>query len=206
MTPTFFRSPAELRAWFEKHHATARELLVGFYKKGSGRPSIDWPQSVDEALSVGWIDGIRRSFGAESYTIRFTPRKPTSIWSAINIKRATALAKAGRMRPSGLAAFKARRENRSGIYSYEKRPERLPSPYDRMLRENKAAHTYFHAQPASYRRAVIWWVISAKQEDTQMRRIRMLIALSTRGEWHPQLRRRTGKTGTTGATGTRRRR
>src|SRR5262245_24345973 len=190
MKPVFFRSPEELRAWFEAHHATAKELLVGFYKKSAGRPSIDWPQSVDEALSVGWIDGIRRSLGQESYTIRFTPRKASSIWSAINIRRVAALTREGRMRPAGLKAFEARRENRSGVYSYEKRPEQLPSPYDEMLRKKKAAHAYFLAQAASYRRALIWWVISAKQEETRVRRMKTLIDLSARHEWHPQFRRR----------------
>ena len=190
MHPTFFRSPDELRAWFDKHHDSARELLVGFYKKGSGVPSIDWQQSVDEALCVGWIDGIRRSLGTKSYTIRFTPRKPSSIWSAINIKRATALAKEGRMRPAGLAAFKARRENRSGVYSYEQRPDALPSPYEGMLRKNKTAYTYFSGQPASYRRALIWWVISAKLEATRRRRLNTLIDLAARQLWHPQFRRR----------------
>ena len=190
MTPKFFRTPSDLRAWFEQHHTTAKELLVGYYKKSSGRPSIDWPQSVDEALSVGWIDGIRRSLDAERYTIRFTPRKPTSIWSAVNIRRATALAKEGRMHPAGLAAFKARRENRSGVYSYEKRPERLPSPYRDLLEKHKPACVYFDAQPPSYRRAVIWWVVSAKQEETRMRRLRTLIDLCARAEWHPQFKRR----------------
>ncbi len=196
MTPKFFRSPAELRAWFAKNHATAKELLVGYYKKSTGRPSIDWPQSVDEALCVGWIDGIRRRGGDESYTIRFTPRKPTSIWSSINIRRATELAKQGRMRPAGLTAFKARRENKSGVYSYEKRPESLPPPYDAMLEKHMAARTYFRAQAASYRRAMIWWVISAKQEDTRVRRMNTLIDLCALGERHPQFETMSGKVST----------
>lgn len=190
MTPRFFRTPANLRAWFEKNHATAGELLVGFYKKGSGRPSVDWPQSVDEALCVGWIDGIRRSLDDERYTIRFTPRKVKSIWSAINIKRATALAGQDKMRPAGVKAFEARQENRSGVYSYEQRPEQLTPPYDGMLERNKAARTFFEAQPASYRRAAIWWVISAKQDATRLRRTATLIDLSARGRHHPQFTRR----------------
>src|SRR5438067_9819383 len=126
MKITFFRSPSELQDWFAEHHATSRELWVGFYKKGSGKPSINWPESVDEALCVGWIDGIRKSLDGESYTIRFTPRRPGSIWSAVNIKRATALTAEGRMRPAGRKAFAARKEYKSGIYSYEQRPAELP--------------------------------------------------------------------------------
>ena len=188
MKPRFFRTPDELRAWFDANHATESELLLGYYKKTSGKPSVDWPQSVDEALCVGWIDGIRRSLDDERYTIRFTPRKTRSIWSAINIRRVEALTKEGRMRPAGLEAFKSRQENRSGVYSYEQRPEELIPPYDAMVRKNKAAWKFFEAQPASYRRAMIWWVISAKKEETRLSRTKMLIDLSARGERHPQFR------------------
>src|SRR2546425_1736546 len=121
MKPRFFRSPAEFRRWLQTNGATARELLVGFHKKGSGKPSITWPESVDEALCFGWIDGIRKSLDDVSYTIRFSPRRSRSIWSAVNTKRAQELMKSGLMRPAGLKAFEARRENRSGIYSYEQR-------------------------------------------------------------------------------------
>jgi uncharacterized protein YdeI (YjbR/CyaY-like superfamily) len=191
MKPRFFRTPDELRAWFHANHATATELLLGYYKKTSGKPSVDWPQSVDEALCVGWIDGIRRSVSDECYTIRFTPRKARSIWSAINIKKVAALTKEGRMRPAGLAAYAARQENRSGVYSYEQRPERLTAPYDAMLEKNKTASSYFDAQPASYRRAVIWWVISAKKEETRISRAKMLVGLCARGTRHPQFITRT---------------
>src|SRR5436305_5604059 len=153
MEPTFFRSPLHLRRWFAKHHATARELWVGYYKKGSGKPSITWPESVDEALCVGWIDGIRKNTDESSYKIRFSPRKSRSIWSSVNIKRAQELIEQGRMRPAGLKAFEARKENRSGIYSYEQRPEELIEPYLGMLKENEAAFTFFQAQAPSYRRA-----------------------------------------------------
>jgi len=186
MKPRFFRTPAELRAWFDANHTTQQELLLGYYKKTSGKPSVDWPQSVDEALCVGWIDGIRRSLDDERYTIRFTPRKPRSIWSAINIRRVEALTKEGRMRPAGLKAFEGRRENRSGVYSYEQRPEQLTPPYDAMVRKNKAGWKFFEAQPASYRRAVTWWVISAKKEETRVSRTKMLSDLCARAERHPQ--------------------
>ena len=118
---TFFATPAEFRAWLEKHHSSAPELWVGFYKKGSGRPSINWPEAVDEALCVGWIDGIRKSIDDESYRIRFTPRKPRSTWSAVNLARVEALTREGRMRPAGLKAFEKRTEAKTGIYAYEQR-------------------------------------------------------------------------------------
>src|SRR4051812_689591 len=159
--PRYFRTSADFRAWLDTHHAHATELLVGFYKKGSGRPSMTWPESVDEALCFGWIDGLRRFLDDASYTIRFTPRKPRSTWSAINIARVAVLTAEGRMQPAGLGAFEARTENRSGIYAYEQRSVDLPDPYLSAMRENEAAWTYFHAQPTSYRKAAIWWVVSA---------------------------------------------
>src|SRR5881275_2133923 len=127
--PVFFATPEEFRAWLAAHHADERELLVGFHKKASGKPSMTWPESVDEALCVGWIDGVRKSLGGSRYTIRFTPRRPGSVWSSVNIRRAQALLEQGRMQPAGLKAFQARRENRSGIYSYEQRPVDLEEPY-----------------------------------------------------------------------------
>src|ERR1700752_2781804 len=139
MKPRFFKSPADFRAWLVANHAKANELLVGFYKKGSGKPSITWPESVDEALCFGWIDGIRKSLDHVSYTIRFTPRKPRSIWSADNIRRAHELTDQGLMQPAGLKAFHARSENKSGQYSYEQRPQRLPEPYEKKMRRNTAA-------------------------------------------------------------------
>ena len=178
----FFRSPAALRKWLEVHHATAQELWLGYYKKGSGKPSVTWPESVDEALCFGWIDGIRKSVDEQSYTIRFTSRKPNSIWSAVNIRRAQALIEAGRMQPAGLKAFQARRENKSGIYSYEQRRDELEEPYNGLLRMNQAAWEFFQAQPVSYRKAVNWWVISAKKEETRLKRLQQLIDDSARGQ------------------------
>ena len=178
---TFFATPKDLRAWLRKHHATASELWVGFYKKHTGRPSITWPESVDEALCVGWIDGIRKTIDHESYQIRFTPRRRGSTWSAVNIGRVAALTNEKRMQPGRLAAFAARVENKSGIYAYEQRSENLPEPYAGLLRKNKAAWKFFAAQPPSYRKTIGWWVTSAKQEETRRRRLEKLIAASAKG-------------------------
>jgi uncharacterized protein YdeI (YjbR/CyaY-like superfamily) len=194
-TPTsiaFFATPARFRRWLEKHHATASMLWVGYYKKDSGKPSITWPESVDEALCFGWIDGLRKSIDACSYTLRFTPRKPRSVWSEINVRRAEALIAARRMRPAGLAAFEARRPNRSGIYSYEQRGEQLPEPYASALRKNRTAWRFFQAQTPSYRKACGWWVVSAKKEETRRARLAKLVDLSARGRPIPQFTRRAG--------------
>ena len=175
---TFFKTPAELRRWFAKHHASEDVLWVGFYKKESGEPSITWAESVDEALSVGWIDGIRKRIDDRRYKIRFTPRRRGSVWSAINIARVEELKKARRMRPAGLEAFAARRENRSGIYSYEQRTADLPEPYAGVLRANRAAYAFFAAQPPSYRKLACWFVVSAKKEETRAARLTRLIEMS----------------------------
>jgi len=178
----FFKTPAELRRWFAKHHASEDFLWVGFYKKDTGEPSVTWPESVDEALVVGWIDGIRKRIDGQRYKIRFTPRRRGSVWSAINIARVEKLAKAGRMRPAGLDAFALRRENRSGIYSYEQRTAALPEPYAAMLAANKRAEAFFAAQPPSYRKLACWWVVSAKQEETRSKRLGKLIDACVAGK------------------------
>jgi uncharacterized protein YdeI (YjbR/CyaY-like superfamily) len=182
MKATFFRSGADFRRWLEEHSASSTELWVGYFKAGSGKASVTWPESVDHALCYGWIDGVRKRIDAGRYTIRFTPRKPTSTWSAVNIKRVEILMEQGLMRSPGLAAYRKRRENRSGIYSYERRPSQLPPPYYSILENNAAALEFFSAQPASYRRAGIWWVVSAKKEETRMRRLKQLIADSSTGK------------------------
>lgn len=186
MKPTFFKKQSDLRKWFGKHHAKKQELLAGFYKKDSGKPSITWPESVDEALCFGWIDGIRKSIDDVSYTIRFTPRRARSTWSAVNIKRAGELTAKGLMRAPGLKAFEARQENRSGIYSYEQRTAELPDPYHRLLQQNQSAWTFFVAQPPSYRKAANWWVVSAKKEETRLKRLNKLIDYSAQGQTIPQ--------------------
>lgn len=182
MEPTFFETPEQLRAWLEEHHESERELLVGFYKKGSGKPSITWPQSVDEALCFGWIDGIRRGIDGESYSIRFTPRKPTSNWSSVNIARVAELTKDGRMRPAGTRAFERRSEARSGIYSYEQRASaKLDAAQQRELEANDAAWSFFRSQPRGYRQTATYWVVSAKREETRTKRLATLIEDSAAG-------------------------
>jgi uncharacterized protein YdeI (YjbR/CyaY-like superfamily) len=181
LNPKFFKTPAAFSKWLETHHATSQELWVGFYKKGSGKPSIDWPESVDEALCFGWIDGVRKSIDAGSYMIRFTPRRPTSVWSAVNVRNVAKLIKEKRMQPAGLKAFEARKENRSGIYAYEQRSPELVDPYLGKLKRNKAAWTFFQAQPPSYRKVMNWWVVSAKLEETRLKRLAKLIEESAAG-------------------------
>jgi uncharacterized protein YdeI (YjbR/CyaY-like superfamily) len=178
----FFKTPADLRQWFAKHHATADAVWVGFYRKGSGEPSITWPESVDEALCVGWIDGIRKSIDATRYKIRFTPRRRGSIWSAVNIARVGVLEQEQRMQAAGRAAFADRRENRSGIYAYEQRPVDLPEPYSTLLQRNPSAHAFFMAQPPSYRKLATWWVVSAKKDETRAARVAKLIEACLAGK------------------------
>jgi uncharacterized protein YdeI (YjbR/CyaY-like superfamily) len=186
MKPTFFPTPSAFREWLERHHARAEVLWVGYYKKGSGKPSMTWPESVDEALCYGWIDGVRKSIDEVSYVIRFTPRKPNSVWSSVNIKRAQVLIEQGEMQPAGLKAYQARKENRSGIYSYEQRSVDLEEPYNGLLRKNEAAWKFFQAQPASYRKAVSWWIISARKEETRLKRLEKLMAFSAEGQRVPE--------------------
>lgn len=186
MNPIFFPTPSDFRAWLEQHHAQAAELWVGYYKKYSGRPSITWPESVDQALCYGWIDGIRKSIDEVSYAIRFTARKSGSIWSSVNIKRVQALIEDGLMQPAGLKAYESRKENKSGIYSYEQRSVELEEPYQGLLMENKVAWRFFQAQPASYRKAASWWIISAKQEATRLKRLEKLMEYSAQEQRLPQ--------------------
>ena len=178
MNPRFFKTPAAFRNWLAANHGKSKELLVGFYKKNSGKPSITWPESVDEALCFGWIDGIRKRIDGDSYMIRFTPRKTNSVWSAVNIRNLERLIKEGRVQPAGLKAYAARKEYRSGIYSYEPRSPELVEPYARMLRRNKAAWKFFQAQPPSYRKMMNWYIVSAKQEETRLKRLAKLIEAS----------------------------
>jgi uncharacterized protein YdeI (YjbR/CyaY-like superfamily) len=173
---TFFKTPAEFRKWLAKNHATAAELWVGFYKRDSGKPSITWPESVDEALCVGWIDGIRKNLDETSYTIRFTRRKTGSIWSAVNIKRAGELIELRRMKAAGLEAFEKRTEDRSRRYSYEQQGSQLAGEYEEKLKANSRAWQFFKAQAPGYQRVIGWWVMSAKKEETRLRRLEQLIA------------------------------
>ncbi len=179
----YFASPAEFRRWLAKYHATATELLVGFHRKATGRPSMTWQESVDEALCVGWIDGIRRRVDEERYSIRFSPRRAKSIWSAVNIARVKVLAAEGRLRPAGLAAFERRDEARSAIYAYEsvKRADLTPTQR-REFRRSRRAWTFWEAQPPSYRQRCAHWVTTAKQESTRERRLARLVAACEAGE------------------------
>ena len=178
---TFFATPAEFRRWLERNHAKAKELWVGFYKKGTGKPSITWPEAVAEALCYGWIDGVRRSIDDDSYRIRFTPRKPNSTWSAVNIRTAQELIAAGRMRPAGLAAFENRREDLERRYSFEQGNVAFEPWMEKEFRKRKKAWAFFESQPPSYRKAATWWVISAKREETRRKRLQTLIDDSVAG-------------------------
>jgi len=187
----FFATPNDFRKWLTQHHESAREVWVGFYKKQSGRPSLTWPESVDEALSFGWIDGVRKSLGSEAYVIRFTPRKTGSIWSNVNIRKANALVESGRMQSAGLRAFQARDSKKSGIYAFEQRTAARLTPRElKQFRANKAAWKFFQAQSPSYRQLAIWRVISAKRAETRARRLMTLIEDSAAGRSIRQLRAR----------------
>ena len=178
----FFSSQESFRQWLEKNHATATELLVGFHKKGSGKKSITYAEALDEALCFGWIDGVRRNFDETSYTIRFSPRKPRSIWSLINVNHVERLQKEGRMQPAGLAAFAIRDPKRTGIYSFENRPRELSPEYAKQFARNKAAWEFFQAQPPGYKRTISFWVMSAKKEETRIKRLAQLMEISAKGE------------------------
>jgi len=186
--PTFFPAPADFRAWLEAHHDKLREQLVGFYKKDSGKPSITWPESVQVALCFGWIDGVRKSIDETSYMIRFTPRKPTSTWSSININLVRELTKQGLMHPAGLKAFAARDEKKSAIYSYEQRSSaRFTREQEKQFRANKAAWEFFRSQPPWYQRVCTHWVVSAKRKETKLKRLSQLIEHSHKRRTLPQL-------------------
>ena len=181
MKVTHFTSPSQFRRWLDHYHDKASELWVGFHKKGSGKPSITYNESLDEALCFGWIDGVRKSVNETSYTIRFTPRRARSVWSLVNIRHAKRLKKLGRMKPSGLKAFAAREEKRSGIYSFEGAPRKLDAAYEKKFKANQKAWAFFQAQPPGYQRTASFWVMSAKQEETRLRRLDRLISDSAKG-------------------------
>ena len=178
MEPTFFATQDEFRSWLEKNHDIVDELLVGFRKVASGKPSMTWSESVDQALSYGWIDGVRRKLNDEAYTIRFTPRRPNSVWSKINIDKVEELKKKGLMEPAGLRAFEKRDDSRSVIYSYENRPKEFAPAYEKDFRKHKKAWEFFISQAPSYRRLAIYRVMSAKQEATRRGRLERLITAS----------------------------
>ena len=183
--PTFFPTEADFRRWLEANHQTAPELLVGFWKKSSGKPSIDWPQARDQALCFGWIDGIRKSLGEDAYTIRFTPRRKGSIWSKVNVERFEALKAAGLMTAAGEAAYE-RDKHRSGVYSYEKPLAELSPDEEALFRKDKAAWADWAKRPAGYRRSALGWVTGAKRPETRAKRLAELIGVSGEGRRLPQ--------------------
>lgn len=179
--PTFFATQTEFRKWLEENHSKETELFVGYYKVGSGRQSMTWSESVDQAICFGWIDGIRKSIDKERYCIRFTPRKPKSVWSAINIKKVEELTKKGLMKPLGLTSFKLLEVNKSKIYSYENEEVKFLEEYEQIFKLNSRAWEYFQNMPPSYRKPVTKWVMSAKQESTRIKRLNELIRDSEAG-------------------------
>jgi uncharacterized protein YdeI (YjbR/CyaY-like superfamily) len=181
--PIFFATPAKFRAWLAKHHATAPELWVGFYKKETGKPSITWPESVDEALCVGWVDGVRKRLDEDSYVIRFTPRRPRSKWSAVNVARVAELTALGRMKPDGLAAFDRRTADGTASYAHQRPGAQVAfdPESERTFRTNERAWAFFETQPPGYRKLMTRWVTEAKRDETRQRRLAALIAESARG-------------------------
>ena len=183
--PVFFESEADFRRWLEANHTTAPELLVGFWKKGSGKPSIDWPQARDQALCFGWIDGHRKSFGPDAYTIRFTPRRKGSIWSKVNVERYESLTTAGLMTPAGVRAYEENK-HKSGLYAYENVQKELTSDEEALFRGNEPAWADWEKRPPSYRKSALHWITSAKRPETRTKRLAELIAVSAEGRRLPQ--------------------
>jgi uncharacterized protein YdeI (YjbR/CyaY-like superfamily) len=184
--PKFFRSAEQFRTWLEAHHDSTTEVVVGFHRVETGRPSLTWTEAVREALCFGWIDGVVRRLDDTRYTRRFTPRTLRSIWSNVNCRHAEELIAEGRMHPAGLAAYEAREAHRSGIYSFEQRPTELPEPYLSQVRDNSKAWAFWERQPRSYRQAATWWVISAKQARTREKRSTSLVDHCARDQRIPQ--------------------
>lgn len=181
--PKYFATPGDWRRWLEKNHNSKRELWVGFHKKSSGRPSITWPEAVDEALCFGWIDGIRKSIDGDSYVNRFTPRRAGSNWSNVNTRRARELIREKRMHDAGLQAFKKRDPRKSGVYSFEQQraAAKLSAAHEKEFKRNRAAWSFFQSQPPGYHKIAAWYVVSAKQEETRARRLAALIRDSAAG-------------------------
>ena len=181
MKPKFFSLPAQFREWLEQNHDRVSELLVGFHKKSSGKKSITYPEALDEALCFGWIDGVRKNLDETSYTIRFTPRKPRSIWSLVNVRHIERLKKEGRMHAAGLEAYARRDPKRTGIYAFENEPRQLSPAYEEMFRQNKKAWKFFEEMAPSLKRVSIYWIMSAKKEETRLRRLKHVIDNSDKG-------------------------
>ena len=176
-----FRDAAGFRRWLERNHGREKEIWVGFYRKDSGRGGLTYREALDQALCFGWIDGVRKKIDEATYVQRFSPRQRKSIWSLVNIRRVDELKTQGLMAPAGLAAFEARDAGRSGLYSFENRPQELPPAYARRFRADRPAWAFFQAQPPGYRRTAIWWIVSAKKEETRLKRLAVLMDDSARG-------------------------
>lgn len=185
----YFKTPSELRKWFRANHKKSMELWLGFYKKNSGKLSVTYPEALDEALCFRWIDGIRKKIDDERYTNRFTPRKPRSYWSAVNIKKAKALIQSGKMEKPGLIEFEKRDKKKSGSYSFERKNVKLDPGYEKLFKTNKKAWKFFQSMPPSYKKPALWWVVIAKQEETRLRRLKQLITDSENGLRIKELRR-----------------
>ena len=183
--PTYFATEADFRRWLEANHESAPELLVGFWKKGTGKPSIDWPRARDQALCFGWIDGVRRSLGDDAYTIRFTPRRKSSIWSKVNVARYEALTGAGQMTSAGIRAYEENK-HKSGLYAYENEQKDLTKAEEQQFRANKVAWSDWEKRPAGYRRSALHWITSAKREETRAKRLAELVEVSAEGRRLPQ--------------------
>lgn len=175
MKPKFFPTQSDFRQWLEENHETETEIIVGYYNIKSGKVGMTWNESVDQALCFGWIDGVRRKIDEESYCNRFTPRKPNSNWSAVNIKKVEELTKKGLIKPAGIAAFEKRKEDKSEVYSYENKPTDFPTKFEKIFRKNEKAWAFFNKQPNGYKRTIMYWILSAKQEKTQLSRLEKLI-------------------------------
>jgi len=182
MKPKFFATPQTFRNWLEKNHAKTTELFVGFHKKDSGKKSITYKEALDEALCFGWIDGVRKRLNDTSFVQRFTPRRAKSIWSLINVRHVERLRKEGRMQPAGLAAFEQREAKRTGVYSFENRPRELSVEFMKQFQANKKAWDFFQSEPPYIRRVCVFWVMSAKKEETKIRRLEQLIESSAKGQ------------------------
>ena len=175
MQISFFPHQSDFRKWLEENHKTEKEIIVGFYKVGTGKPSLTWPEAVDQALCFGWIDGIRRSIDKDSYCNRFTPRRPNSNWSAVNIQKVEELKRKGLMKPAGLELYNIRKENKSEVYSYENKPEKLPVHLEKIFTANEKAWSFFTSQAKSYQKTTMYWIMSAKREKTRLSRLNKLI-------------------------------
>jgi uncharacterized protein YdeI (YjbR/CyaY-like superfamily) len=181
MSAAHFSSAPEFRRWLQAHHGAAAELFVLFHRKASGKGGITYQEALDEALCFGWIDGVRKNTDRDSYTIRFTPRRPRSTWSLVNVRHAERLIAAGRMRATGLRAFRSREAKRTGTYSFEQRPRSLPAPLEATFREDAMAWAHWGEQPPGYRRTATWWVVSAVRDETQRKRLSKLVSAHAGG-------------------------